>query len=114
MPCAFPRLEIAFAQREKFKRNVLINVSSLNAKRTVKPDDAAQTLVPSTLKMAAWSRLPVAIRLNGVSVMSMMKITRWSVPCVNIRYIKSISISASMGGRVTAYLATTWQLDGGN
>lgn len=74
MPCAFPRLEIAFAQREKFKRNVLINVSPLNAKRTVKPDDAAQTLVPSTLKMAAWSRLPVAIRLNGVSVMSMMKI----------------------------------------
>ena len=73
MPCAFPRLEIAFTQPEKFKRNV-INLSSLNAKRTVKPDDAAQTLVPSTLKMAAWSRLPVAIRLNGVSVMSMMKI----------------------------------------
>lgn len=74
MPCAFPRLEIAFAQQVKFKRKVLANVSSLNARRTAKPVDAAQTLVPSTLKMAARSRLPVATRLNGVSVMSMMKI----------------------------------------
>lgn len=68
MPCAFPRLEIAFTQQVKLK-----NVSSLNVKRTVKPGDAAQTLVPSTLKMAARSTLPVATRLNGVSVMSVMK-----------------------------------------
>lgn len=70
MPCAFPRLEIAFAQQVKLKRKSLANVSSLNVKRTVKPVLAAQTLVPSALKMAALSTLPVATRLNGVSVMS--------------------------------------------
>lgn len=51
----------------------LINVSSSNVQRTVKPGDAAQTPVPSTLKMAALSTLPVPTRLNRVSVMSMMK-----------------------------------------
>lgn len=73
MPSTFPRLGIAFAQRVKYEREVLVNVSSLITKRTIKPGDAAQTLVPSTLKMAALSSLPVATRLNGVSVMSMMR-----------------------------------------
>lgn len=63
-----PQIGNSIAKQVKFK-----NVSSLNVKRTVKPGDAAQTLVPSTLKMAARSTLPVATRLNGVSVMSMMK-----------------------------------------
>ena len=94
MPCAFPRLEIAFAQQVKFKRKYLVNVSSLNVKRTMKPVDAAQTLVPSTLKMAARSRLPVPTRLNGVSVMSMMKMyTVVSTLCQHtLHNFKSVSI----------------------
>jgi hypothetical protein len=39
-------------------------------KRTVKPAEVAQTLLPSLLKMAALSRLPVPTRLEvGLSVM---------------------------------------------
>lgn len=73
MPCAFPRLEIAFAQQVKFKGKVSCICELVNAKRTIKPGDAAQTLVPSTLKMAALSRWPVATRLNRNSAMSIIK-----------------------------------------
>lgn len=88
---------------------------SLNVKRTVKPCDAAQTLVPSTLKMAALSTLPVPTRLNRVSVMSMMIIyTVVGTLCQHTLHNSNQSAcseySASMGRKETAYLATTWQL----
>lgn len=73
MPCASPRLEIAFAQRMTIKGKGSCKCELVNAGRTLKPGDAAQALVPSTLKMAPLSRLPVATRLNGISAMSMMK-----------------------------------------
>lgn len=73
MPYTSPRLEIAFAQRMTIKGKGSCKCELVSAGRTLKPGDAAHALVPSALKMAPLSTLPVATRLNGISAMSMMK-----------------------------------------
>lgn len=100
----------------KFKAKGSRKCELVNAKRTVKPVDAAQTLVPSTLKMAALSRLPVATRLNEISAMSTMKMYAVVSTLCQHRLHHStqsayLRVQNIDGGRVRAYLATTWQLD---
>ncbi len=59
---------------------------------TVKPLEEAQTLVPSELKMAALSMLPVATRLELVSDQRVYEAFHqfWTLPGVDICYITKI------------------------